>query len=65
MDGRFYGAKRRGYLSLRLEKGRSSWFPRSVCEPSAEQRASVLSGAVAVFLGGVRPAERMALKPLY
>lgn len=56
VDGRFYGAKHKGYLSLSLEKSWFFWFPRSVYELSAKQR-------VPVFLGDIVPSERMALKP--
>lgn len=63
MDGRFYGAKHKGYVSLSLEKSWFFWFPRSVYELSAKQRASFLGGAVPVFLGDIVPSERMALKP--
>ena len=39
-------------------------FLGSVCDLSAKHRASVLNGAVPIFLGGIMPSARMALKPL-
>ena len=60
----FYGAQHRGCLNLGLEKNWFFWFLQSACDLSAKQRALLLNGAVPIFLGGVMPSERMALKAL-
>lgn len=64
VDGKCYGAKQGCCLSLSFEKSCFFWFLWAVCELSACQRTLLLNGAVPIFLGGITPSERMALKPL-